>query len=189
MALNICISIQTTTIVILQVMTKHLLVLAVAIFTLAAATTAAAAAAPVSPRKSTGDFLSAHNKVRVSAKVHPLSWSPNLALKASQIVQDQANLKTCNFAKLPEPKYGLNKWRSIGLLGCAPQAVVDWWMEEKANYNDETKSCFPDEECRSYLQVVARNTGFLGCGEAACNGTSGGCLAVCLYNPPARGTA
>lgn len=169
-------------------MAKFLLALAVAICTLAVATTAGAAGARTSYRN-TGDFLTAHNKARVAAKVVPLIWNPNLARKADQIVQDQSNLMTCNFTKLPDWKYGTNQWRSVGLMGCAPQTVVDQWLEEEVNYDEKTKSCLPNEECRSYLQIVARNSVFLGCGQAACNGTTGGCLAMCLYTPPARGTA
>ncbi|KAL8124806.1 STS14 protein-like [Apium graveolens] len=169
-------------------MDKLLLALAVAICALAVATTSAAVGAPKSPGN-TGDFLTAHNKARVAAKVHLFSWGPNLALEANQIVRDQSNLKICNFTRLPDRKYGINQWQSVGLIGCSPQTVVNQWLMEKVNYDEETKSCLANDECRSYLQVVAKNTLFLGCGQATCSGTNGGCLAMCLYDPPARGTA
>lgn len=161
-------------------MANFLLALLALACTLAAATTSAAVSL-----NDTREYLVAHNRARAAVRVGPLEWSPNLALKASQMVQSQANQKGCNFANLSSGKYyGVNQLRVTGPFMCTPPAVVDQWVEEKKNYDYKTKSCTPNEQCGSYLQVVSRNSVLLGCAQVTCTENSG-CLAICLYNPPA----
>lgn len=59
--------------------------------------------------------------------------------------------------------------------------VVDYWAEERFNYDYSTNSCRLGKVCGHYTQIVWKETKELGCGRALCEG--GEEIWVCNYNP------
>ncbi|KAK9286098.1 hypothetical protein L1049_014478 [Liquidambar formosana] len=61
-------------------------------------------------------------------------------------------------------------------------AAVKMWVDEKANYDNNTNSCADGAPCGHYIQVVWSNSSRLGCAKVRCN--CAGTFIICNYDPP-----
>ncbi len=137
-------------------------------------------------------ILAAHNKWRAEVGVAPLSYSTELEASAQAWAN---NLKRTNHCQMrhsePGGKYGENLyWASATtwsdgrreLQRIAPQAPVDSWGKEKANYDYATNNCRSGRVCGHYTQVVWKDTQKVGCAYAVCEDSKEQ-IWVCQYQP------
>jgi pathogenesis-related protein 1 len=138
-------------------------------------------------------MVAAHNTWRAKVGVPGLHYSR--ALEAS--AQAWANhLKAANRCQpqhsTPHGKYGENLyWASAirwsdgrrEVQKVTPQAVVDGWASERADYNYAANRCKPGKVCGHYTQVVWKSTREVGCGHAVCTDSKDQ-IWVCQYAPP-----
>jgi|GEM_PF-608881 len=138
-------------------------------------------------------IIAAHNKWRAEAGVaEELSYSPALALSAQAWVD---HLKYANHCRMRHSEtngqYGENlywasavKWSNgkKEMQQVSPEAVVDSWGKERANYDYAKNRCKPGTMCGHYTQIVWRTTSAVGCGSAVCEGTNEQVWA-CQYLP------
>jgi len=123
-------------------------------------------------------MLAAHNAVRKSRHVGPLSWSNKLA-NTAQLWADHL-LKTGRFYHRPHPGYGENLFEITGTVTSAtPDEVVAGWSAEALDYDYSSNQCH--SACGHYTQIVWRSTYEVGCAVAR---TTGREVWVCEYNPP-----
>ncbi|CAK7330283.1 unnamed protein product [Dovyalis caffra] len=127
------------------------------------------------------DFLIAHNIARAQVGVGPLRWSKNLTARASSHVEPLKGV--CQLAFVDDGyHYGYNL-AAIDLVDFAAIDAVKLWVDKKAYYNYKTNSCVGGEQdCKTYTQVVWRNSLHLGCAKVRCD--NGGTLVGCAYDPP-----
>jgi len=123
-------------------------------------------------------FLTAHNDVRASYNVQPLTWSQDLASKA----QEWANgckLKNTDGSLSSEP-YGENIAAGVGQFSIG--ALLALFTADYASFH-------ANHSYTHFTQVVWKSTTQLGCAVTQCDGIfepSYGKAAyyVCLYDPP-----
>jgi uncharacterized protein YkwD len=123
-------------------------------------------------------MLVAHNSLRKSAGVPPLTWSNHLA----SVAQEWAStlVKTGKFAHRPKNKYGENIFEARG-YHASPSEVVGEWAAEAKDYDRAKNTCRAGAVCGHYTQLVWRSTRQVGCGVARGGGRE---VWVCNYDPP-----
>jgi hypothetical protein len=145
-------------------------------------------------------FLDSHNDVRASTGpgLPPMAWSPDVAAFAQEWA-DELKRRTgnCDVRALPTPhrpgsgpfaqRYGENiTWNAGNVI--EPPAVVQGWVDERADYSYATNSCAPQRICGHYTQVVWADSLRLGCAVARCDGAgvpfNVSQIWVCNYDPP-----
>lgn len=125
------------------------------------------------------DMVAAHNRVRATVGVPPLTWSNKLAAVAQEWADHL--LSTGEFSHRPKPNtYGENIYEAWGTVDTAA-AVVDYWASEAKDFDAAKNKCRSGAVCGHYTQLVWRNTKQVGCAVA------GGLkrqVWVCNYDPP-----
>ncbi len=135
-------------------------------------------------------MLSAHNQVRSQHNVPSLSWSERLARDAANWADHLAEAESC---KLIHGGFGQGEnlfWASprVSSTGqtdvqqIAPEAVVQSWASEQADYDYPTNTC-QGEQCGHYTQIVWVETEEVGCAKRLCENTLAQ-IWVCRYSPP-----
>jgi pathogenesis-related protein 1 len=121
-------------------------------------------------------MLAAHNAVRATQFIRPLTWSDALAARA----QDWANtlLARGEFVHYPKSPYGENLFEIDGATA-SPEQVVEAWSAESRDYDYATNRC--RKVCGHYTQVVWSSTTKVGCGVARSARRE---VWVCNYDPP-----
>ena len=121
------------------------------------------------------DMLAAHNAVRASLKIRPLTWSDKLAARA----QDWADnlLARDQFSHRPKSEYGENLFTITG-APATPEQVVAAWAAESQDYDYRSNQC--RKICGHYTQLVWKDTRRVGCAVAR-NGRRE--VWVCNYDP------
>ncbi|OVA05748.1 Allergen V5/Tpx-1-related [Macleaya cordata] len=122
------------------------------------------------------DFLAPHNAARANVSVGPMTWDTTVAAYA----RDYANRRVGDCNLTPSGgRYGENlAWSSADLPA---GEAVKLWASQKEFYDYGSNSC-KGGECRSYTQVVWRNSVRLGCASVTCR--TGGTFVICSYDPP-----
>lgn len=129
----------------------------------------------------------AHNAVRATVGVPPLTWDPALAEVArAWVIQcvDQAvpiGLVDHNPGRSDNyPGYvGENIYGSGGQA--SGTAAVQLWAAEESSYDYASNSC--SGVCGHYTQIVWRTTTKVGCALHTCPGLQYGSTVVCNYSP------
>lgn len=142
---------------------------------LAAVTKLCSFALAVNCAAQSNEILAAHNSVRASLKIPPLTWSEKLAAHA----QEWANtlLARGEFVH-SKSGYGENLFAIQGARA-TPEEVVDEWASEARDYNYAANKC--RKMCGHYTQIVWANTKEVGCGVARNSRRE---VWVCNYYPP-----
>ncbi|TEB35737.1 PR-1-like protein [Coprinellus micaceus] len=122
-------------------------------------------------------FLDAHNIVRSQHGAAPLTWSPELATKAS-LWADLCMMKHSDGILMTEP-YGEHVVAATGDFSI--RDAVGTFLQDKG-------ACPAKPVYNHWTQVVWKTTTELGCAIASCrnaieNGLRRETLYVCLYNP------
>jgi pathogenesis-related protein 1 len=122
------------------------------------------------------EMLAAHNFVRATLKLPPLTWSDKLALRA----QDWAATLLARGELFHRPKspYGENIFDIAGASASAEQ-VVEAWASESRDYDYKSNKC--RKVCGHYTQLVWAATKQVGCGVARNARRE---VWVCNYDPP-----
>ena len=122
------------------------------------------------------DMIAAHNEVRRSSGVPPITWSDDLAQEARKWAEHL--IASGQFSHRPNNNYGENLYEMDG--GTAtPSDVVEAWASERRYYNHARNTC--SGRCGHYTQVVWRDTTRIGCGVARDRRRE---VWVCNYEPP-----
>jgi pathogenesis-related protein 1 len=121
-------------------------------------------------------MLSAHAAVRAEVGVGPLRWSSQLAAEAQRWAREL--LARHRFEHEHDLHYGQNLFEIDGGT-VLPGDVVRAWAEEKRHYDPRTNTC--SGRCGHYLQIVWRDTQYVGCAAASGDGRQ---VWVCDYFPP-----
>jgi len=121
-------------------------------------------------------MLAAHNAVRATQSIRPLTWSETLAARA----QDWANtlLTRGEFIHHLKSPYGENLFEIDGATA-SPEQVVEAWAAESRDYDYATNKC--RKVCGHYTQIVWAATTKVGCGVARNARRE---IWVCNYDPP-----
>jgi uncharacterized protein YkwD len=122
------------------------------------------------------EVLQAHNFIRRSLGVPPLTWSDGLAARAQEWAESL--LAKNQFRHQPKSSYGENLFEMIG-AHASPARVVEEWAAESRNYDYRSNRC--SGTCGHYTQIVWRDTREVGCGVARSAHRE---VWVCEYNPP-----
>lgn len=143
---------------------------------------ALASAMVVTAQNEPEDMLIAHNEVRATVGVGPLTWDPIVAAYA----QSYAEKRRADCQLIPSPEvrpYGENLFRG-GTEWNAVDAVF-YWASGKQYYDHATNTCSAPtgESCDRYLELVWRDTKAIGCGAVPCDGNVG-VFVICCYSPP-----
>jgi len=122
------------------------------------------------------EILDAHNRVRSSVGVPPLTWSDRLAA----VAQDWANhlVVEGRLHHRASPRYGENLYLISGGRA-TPNDVVSAWAGEAEDYDYRTNTC--RSRCGHYTQIVWRRTKAVGCAAARSRNIE---VWVCEYYPP-----
>ncbi|XP_062149822.1 pathogenesis-related protein 1-like [Alnus glutinosa] len=115
------------------------------------------------------------NRARAEVGVPPLIW--NVSLEAYARNNANKRVSDCKLVYFHGP-YGECIAKSYG--GGNSADAVRLWIAERVFYNHESNNC--SSECRSYTQVVWRNTKYLGCATAQCY--NGWTFVTCSFDPP-----
>ncbi|MED6145557.1 hypothetical protein PIB30_026415 [Stylosanthes scabra] len=133
-------------------------------------------------QNSPADYLKVHNDARARVGVKPLEWDPGLQSYAHRHLSKY--LRNC-IPRLSNGCYGESLSSSVDEVGPLKEVtgkqVVEMWVEQKHNYDEETNSCVGGE-CRNYTQVVWRETTHVGCARVQCY--NGAYMVACNYHPP-----
>jgi hypothetical protein len=135
-----------------------------------------------------------HNQVRAAVQtatpLPPLEWDPSLAANAKAWAMMCNNTdgtpqimdhSTAAFRSMGQPYYvGENIFASGG--DATPQAAVNLWASEGANYNYANNTC-SGSTCGHYTQVVWRATVKLGCAKQNCPAIQFPSTILCDYGP------
>lgn len=123
-------------------------------------------------------LLAEHNKWRSRVGVSALKWSSEM----EELARDWAYKLSRNYGcrmMHGSSNYGENIfWSNYPVTA---KYVVDYWAEERFNYDYLSDSCKAGKACGHYTQIVWRETREVGCGRALCQG--GEEIWVCNYNP------
>jgi uncharacterized protein YkwD len=122
------------------------------------------------------DMLAAHNAVRSTVGVPPLTWSAELAGVAQRWANRLAAERRLYHHQ--NPHYGQNLYLISGGRA-TPESVVHAWAAESRDYDYRSNSC--RSRCGHYTQIVWRNTKQIGCAVSRTQQTE---VWVCEYNPP-----
>ena len=132
-------------------------------------------------------ITAAHNAVRATVDVPPLTWDDDLAAIA------QAWADGCVNNEPPDSLIDHNPGRSENYPGYVgeniygssgtptPQRAVDAWASEVDDYDYDSNSC--SGVCGHYTQIVWETTERVGCGISQCEGLTNGGTIVCNYSP------
>lgn len=127
------------------------------------------------------EILRAHNKERALVGVPPLSWDAKVASFASKYGRVQRNQHHCEMVHSETKIYGENLcWGVWNIM--TPAEAVQAWIALKKFYDYNTNSCYSDEPCGVYTQVVWEKSTKLGCAEVSCD-KGNATLVVCNYFP------
>nr|WP_256364131.1 CAP domain-containing protein [Thermodesulfovibrio sp. N1] len=124
------------------------------------------------------EIINAHNQWRKQVGVPNLVWSKEL----EKIAQNWANKLAKNYSCRmihSSNRLGENIFWSNSPV--RPKYVVDYWAQERFNYDYYSNSCRQDKICSHYTQIIWRETKELGCARALCS--KGEEIWVCNYNP------
>ena len=121
----------------------------------------------------------AHNEVRAAVGVPDLAWDEALAQVAQDWSDHLSADEDCSLIHSAN-QYGENLFWSSGSVDA--QRVVDAWAGESVDYDYDSNSCTPGEQCGHYTQIVWDSTERVGCALVACDG--GGEVWTCSYDPP-----
>jgi len=122
------------------------------------------------------EMLAAHNSLRATLKIPPLTWSERLAARAQEWAATL--LARGEFIHRPRSAYGENLYDITGALA-SPERVVEAWASESRDYDYATNTC--RNVCGHYTQLVWSTTKEVGCGVARGSRRE---VWVCNYNPP-----
>ncbi|CAM0878739.1 unnamed protein product [Alopecurus aequalis] len=143
---------------------------------------ALASAMVVTAQDGADDVLYAHNVVRASVGVGPVSWDTNLqAYALSYALQRSAD---CQLILSPEVRpYGENLFVGAGTSWTGVDAVK-YWASGVQYYDHATNTCSvpPGQVCDQYKQLVWRSTTHIGCARVDCAGAIGTFI-ICSYSP------
>jgi uncharacterized protein YkwD len=121
-------------------------------------------------------MLAAHNALRATVKIPPLTWSDKLAARAQEWAVTL--LARGEFIHRPKSPYGENLYDITG-APASPERVVDAWASESRDYDYATNKC--RKVCGHYTQMVWSTTKEVGCGVARNSRRE---VWVCNYDPP-----
>ncbi|XP_065850608.1 pathogenesis-related protein PR-1-like [Euphorbia lathyris] len=124
-------------------------------------------------------FLSPQNAARARLRMRPLQWDSTLAMYAHSYANQRRN--DCQLRHSNGP-FGENIFWGSG-TGWNPGQAVTSWTSERRWYNYWTNSCFWNQQCGHYTQIVWRNTQRVGCAKVTCN-AGRGVFMICNYYPP-----
>jgi hypothetical protein len=130
-------------------------------------------------------ITAAHNEVRATVDVPPLTWDAELAAVAQawadQCQSSDGRILDHNAGRSDSyPGYvGENIYASSGTA--RPGDAVDAWAGEAADYDHDTNTC--SGVCGHYTQLVWADTERVGCGIADCGGIRFPSTIVCDYSP------
>lgn len=124
-------------------------------------------------------ILAHHNKVRANVGVGLLRWDDGLAAYAQQWA-DQLAANGCRMKHRQPNAHGENLFQGTAGHYTAVDAAKGWEREKKL-YSSGVITEKNYMRIGHYTQMVWRDTGKVGCGEAICNGTL---LVACNYDPP-----
>lgn len=110
-------------------------------------------------------ITAAHNAVRASVNPPAATPIPDLVWDPAVAAVAQAWADQCTFDHNTQG-YGQNIYASAGNPAPTPQAVVQNWASEAANYDYATNTC--NGTCGHYTQVVWAKSLRLGCGAKHC---------------------
>jgi pathogenesis-related protein 1 len=121
-------------------------------------------------------LLAAHNSLRATLKIPPLTWSDKLAARA----QDWAATLLARGELIHRPKspYGENIFDIAG-SSASPERVVEAWASESRDYDYKSNKC--RKVCGHYTQLIWAATSQVGCGVARNARRE---VWVCNYDPP-----
>ena len=134
--------------------------------------------AQVAPPANARDLLGAHNRVRASVGVPPLTWSAKLEAAAKQWADSL--LASGQFTHRKQSDYGENLYDVRGARATAAQ-VAEMWAGEARNYDAASNTCRGGATCGHYTQMIWRTTKEVGCAVA---GNPRREVWVCYYSPP-----
>lgn len=124
------------------------------------------------------ELLAEHNKWRSKVGVSALKWSYEMEKLAIDWAYKLSRTYGCRMIHRSS-NYGENIfWANYPVT---VKYVVDYWAEERFNYDYLSDSCKPGKLCGHYTQIVWQETKEIGCGRALCQG--GEEIWVCNYNP------
>lgn len=124
------------------------------------------------------DFLDTHNTARGQVGIGPMTWDVTVAAYAL----NYTNLRVRDCILVHSGgRYGENLAKGTGSFSGTD--AVNFWVDEKTNYNNVTKTCAKDQVCGHYTQVVWKTSVRLGCARVLC---SDGLwwFVTCSYDPP-----
>lgn len=125
------------------------------------------------------ELLQAHNEVRATVDVAPLTYDATVEATAQTWARSLA-ADNCAFEHEDQDSYGENLWFSS--FDPTPTEVVEAWASEVAFYDYDRNSCERGEVCGHYTQIVWADSEKLGCGKGVCE--DGSVLWACRYDPP-----
>lgn len=126
-------------------------------------------------------YLKGHNDARAAVGVAPLAWDERLTSYA----QWWANQRQYDCAlRHSGGPYGENIfWGGGSGYDWSPAYAVQYWVNERNNYDYNSNSCAYGQQCGHYTQIVWRNSKRVGCAKVVCyNGR--GTFITCNYDPP-----
>lgn len=123
-------------------------------------------------------LLAEHNKWRSRVGVSALKWSSEMEELAKDWAYKLSRTYNCRMIHRSS-NYGENIfWSNYPVTA---KYVVDYWAEERFNYDYSSASCKVGKVCGHYTQIVWKDTREVGCGRALCQ--RGEEIWVCNYNP------
>ena len=124
------------------------------------------------------DLLEAHNRIRASVGVPPLTWSAKLESAARQWADSL--IASGQFTHRKQSEYGENLFEVRGARATAAE-VADLWAGEARNYDAVHNTCRAGATCGHYTQMIWRSTKQVGCATGRGARRE---VWVCYYSPP-----
>ncbi|EXB75139.1 hypothetical protein L484_025914 [Morus notabilis] len=129
------------------------------------------------PYTTINEFLVPHNLIRSELGLPPLRWSRRLANYASWWANNRRG--DCSLVH-SRSDYGENLFWGSG-KDWKPGDAVAAWAEERRYYDYYTNSCYQNQDCLHYTQMVWRSTMKIGCAKVTCY--NGDTFITCNYDP------